>query len=123
MNTAVNRIGTILYALIIAFFGVNHFLNGAKMTGIVPSYLPSPIVWVYITGGAMVLAAIAIIINVQSRMAGYLLFLLLVIIIATMHIPALMHATDEGAKMMSMTSILKDGAMAAAALMVAARGK
>lgn len=123
MNNVVNRTGTILYALIVGFFGANHFLNGTKMTGMIPAYLPSPIVWVYISGGALVLAAIAIIINVQSRMAGYLLFLLLVIIIATMHVPGLMHAADENAKMMSMTNILKDSAMAAAALMVAARGK
>ena len=123
MNTVVNRIGTILYGLVIAFFGVNHFLNASAMAGSVPKYLPSSIVWVYIAGAALVLSSIAIIINVQSRLAGYLLFVLLVIIIGTMHIPGLMSAVDEGAKAGYMASILKDSAMAAAALIIAARGK
>ncbi len=123
MNTIAYRIGAILYALIIGFFGVNHFLNASKMTGMIPSYLPSPIVWVYISGGTLLLAAIAIIIDKQSRLAGYLLLLLLVIIIATIHVPGYINAVNEGAKIMSLTDILKDGAMAAAALMVAAKGK
>ncbi|MEO7309465.1 MAG: hypothetical protein ABIX01_03635 [Chitinophagaceae bacterium] len=123
MNNVVNRIGTILYGLIIGYFGVNHFLNAANMTGAVPKYLPSSIVWVYITGGALVLAALAIIIDKQSRLAGYLLFLLLVIIIGTIHVPGYMGATDAMAKSGILTNMLKDGAMAAAALMIAARGK
>ncbi len=123
MNNIAYRIGAILYALIIGFFGVNHFLNGPKMTGMIPAYLPSPIVWVYISGGTLILAAIAIIIDKQSRLAGYLLFLLLVIIIVTIDVPGYLHGADEAAKMNSMTAILKDGAMAAAALMVAAKGK
>ncbi|MES2772702.1 MAG: DoxX family protein [Bacteroidota bacterium] len=123
MNNAVNRIGTIIYGLIVGFFGVNHFLNAASMAKDVPKYLPSSIVWIYISGAALVLAAIAIIINVQSRAAGYLLFLLLAIIIGTLHVPGLMNAADETSKAMNLTMILKDGAMAAAALMVAARGK
>ena len=123
MNNIAYRIGAILYALIIGFFGVNHFLNGSKMTGMIPSYLPSPIVWVYIAGSTLVLAAIAIIIDKQSRIAGYMLFLLLMIIIVSIHVPGYLNASDEAVKMMNMSGILKDGAMAAAALMVAAKGK
>ena len=123
MNNPAYRIGAILYGLVVGFFGVNHFLYGAKMTGLIPSYLPGAIVWVYISGGALVLAAIAIIINVQSKLAGFLLFLLLIIIISVIHIPAFLHAPDEATKMTFMTSILKDIAMAAAALMAAGKGR
>ena len=123
MNNAVYRIGTIIYGLVVGFFGVNHFLSVTKMTGMIPSYLPSPIVWVYISGGALVLAAIAIIIDVQSSVAGYLLFLLFVIIIATMHVPVLMGAPDMASKMGILSGVLKDVAMAAGALMIAARGR
>jgi len=93
------------------------------MTGGVPSYLPSPIVWVYVVGGALILAAIAIIINVQSKLASYLLALLLIIFVVTIHLPHFLHAADPKAASEAMISILKDTGLAAAAIMIAAHGK
>lgn len=98
MNNPVYRIGTILYALVIGFFGVNHFMHAAAMSGGVPGYLPGGIAWIYITGGALILAAIAILINYGSKPASYLLALLLFIFVGTIHIPAYLHAADAGAK-------------------------
>ena len=123
MNNFVYRFGSILYALVIGFFGANHFLKGPSMTGGVPSYLPSPIVWVYVVGGALILAAIAIIINVQSKLASYLLALLLIIFVVTIHLPHFLHGGDPKAVSDAMISILKDTGLAAAALMIAAHGK
>jgi putative oxidoreductase len=123
MNNVVYRIGTIVFAIVVGFFGVSHILNATSMAAMVPSYLPSPIVWVYISGAALLLAAIAIIINVQSKLAGYLLVVLLAIIIATIHLPGLKNNTNTASKMDSMINILKDLAMIAGALMVAAKGK
>jgi len=123
MNNVVNRIGTIVYGLIIGFFGVSHFLNAAQMAKNVPEYLPSQIVWVYVTGAALALAAVAIIINVQSRIAAYLLFLLLLIFIVTVNVPGFLNESNAIIKNGFLKDILKDGAMAAAALIVAARGK
>ena len=123
MNNFVYRFGSILYALVIGFFGVNHFLKGSSMTAGVPSYLPSPIVWVYVVGGALILAAIAIIINVQSKLASYLLALLLIIFVVTIHLPHFLHGTDPKAISDAMISILKDTGLAAAAIMIAAHGK
>lgn len=123
MNNPAYRIGTILYAIVMGFFGANHFLNAGMMQGAVPSFLPGGIVWVYITGAAFVLAAIAILINFQSKLAGYLLALMLFIFVGTIHVPAYTHAADAMAKGMAMTNLLKDIGLAAAALMIAGYGK
>ena len=123
MKNPAYRIGTILYAIVMGFFGTNHFLNAGLMQGAVPSFLPGGIIWVYITGAALVLAAIAIIINFQSKLAGYLLALMLFIFVGTIHVPHYMHATDMGDKAMAMVSLLKDTGLAAGALMIAGYGK
>jgi putative oxidoreductase len=123
MNNPAYRIGTILYAIVIGFFGANHFLNARLMQGAVPAFLPGGIVWVYITGGALVLAAIAILVNFQSKLAGYLMALMLFIFVGTIHIPAYTHAVDAATQSMAMTNLLKDIGLAAGALMIAGYGK
>jgi putative oxidoreductase len=123
MKNPAYRIGTLLYALVIGFFGANHFMNAKAMTSAVPSYFPGGIIWVYITGGALILAAIAILINYQSKLAGYLLMLLLLIFVGTIHVPAFMNAANEGAKAMAMGGLLKDVGLAAGALMIAGYGR
>ena len=123
MNNPAYRIGTILYALVIGFFGVNHFMHASAMSGGVPAYLPGGVIWIYITGAALVLAAIAILINYQSKLAGYLLALLLLIFVGTIHVPGFMHAANDGAKAMAMGSLLKDVGLAAGALMIAGYGR
>lgn len=123
MNNPGFRIASILYALIIGFFGVNHFMNAHRMAGVVPSYFPGSIVWVYISGAAMILAALAFIVNFRSKLAGYLLALLFLIIIGTIHLPHYLHAPNETAKWDILVTMLKDAAIATAALMIASKGK
>jgi uncharacterized membrane protein len=53
------RIGLVLYALVIGFFGVNHFLNGTGFQNTIPSFLPYHIFWVYLTGVALIAAAVS----------------------------------------------------------------
>jgi uncharacterized membrane protein len=115
------KIGTILYALVVAFFGINHFMNAQGMAGMIPSWLPGGVAWVYISGACLIAAAIALIINKQARLAALLLAALLIIIVLSIHLPGLMNATDEMAKIGPMTGILKDTAMAAAALVLAGK--
>ena len=122
-NATLSRIGTIFYALVIGFFGLNHFMNGTGMAKMVPKFLPGGEFWVYITGACMIAAAIAFLINKFSRLAGLLLCLFLLLIVLTVHLPAVMNAPDEGARRFPMVNLIKDTGLAAAALLVAARGK
>jgi len=120
-NTTISKIGTIFYALVIGFFGINHFLNGTGMQKMVPSFLPGGVVWVYITGACLLAAAIAFLINRQTRLAGLLLALFLLLIVVTVHLPAVLNAPDDGARRFPMVNLIKDTGLAAAALLVASR--
>jgi uncharacterized membrane protein len=122
-NTTISKIGTIFYALVIGFFGINHFLNGTGMQKMVPSFLPGGVVWVYITGACLLSAAIAFLINRQVRLAGLLLALFLLLIVVTVHLPAVLNAPDDGSRRFPMVNLIKDTGLAAAALLVAGRSE
>jgi putative oxidoreductase len=78
------RFAEIIYALVMAIFGLLHFKTGASAT--VP-LMPGPAsMWMYITGAAFVAAALAIIINKYKRLACYLLALMLIIFILVVHL-------------------------------------
>jgi putative oxidoreductase len=117
-NSTISRIGVILYALVIGFFGVNHFMHSHDMKTMIPSYFPGDVVWVYITGAAFILAALAFLVGKQVRLAGLLLAALLVIIIVTIHLPGVINGTDPNA----LPSLLKDLALTGAALVIAGMG-
>ena len=54
-------------------------------------------------------------------MAGYLLAAFLIIIVITIHIPAIASAPDMHARRFPLTNLVKDMGLAGAALMMAAR--
>ena len=120
-NSTISRIGTIIYALVIGFFGINHFLKGTGMASMVPSFIPGAIVWVYITGAGLIAAAIAFLIDRKTKLAGLLLAIFLLIIVFTVHLPAVINAPDESAMRYPLTNLLKDTGLAGGALMIAGR--
>src|SRR5882757_276138 len=120
-NATLSKIGTIFYALVIGFFGLNHFMYGTGMAKMVPRFLPGGEFWVYVTGAALLLAAIAFLINKFTRLAGLLLALFLLLIVLTVHLPAVLNAPDDGSRRFPMVNLIKDTGLAAAALLVAGR--
>jgi uncharacterized membrane protein len=113
------RFAEIAFALIIGFFGINHFIYADTMQLLVPDFMPGDNkIWVYVTGTSFVLAAIAIFINKIKRLAGYLLALLLFIITITIQLMGLLNTTEVAVKAMFMTNLFKDLAMALCAIMI-----
>lgn len=105
------RIAEMLYALAIGTFGVGHFMHADEAMHAVPGYMPAdPKIWVYVTGAGLVLAAIAILINQFKMVACYLLALMLLIFVFTLHLKPAM----EG----NMGNLLKDTALAMAAIII-----
>jgi uncharacterized membrane protein YphA (DoxX/SURF4 family) len=121
-NTNISRIGVILYAIVIGFFGITHFMNASGMAPYVPSFFHGGEFWVYLTGAALIAASIAFFIGKQTRLAGILLAVFLIIIVLTIHLPAVMHAPDEAASRVPLTNLIKDMGLAAGALLIAGRG-
>jgi uncharacterized membrane protein len=112
-----HRLACIVFAIIMGIFGIFHLFNASNMVNAVPRWLPGGIIWVYTTGIGFILAAIAILINVQTKLACYLLAGMLLVFIVTIHVPAMMEG-DPVSKQMAMLMMLKDVGLVMAALLV-----
>ncbi len=109
------RLGRFLLAIPMAVFGIIHFMAGANMAPMVP--IPGGVVWVYITGVALIAAAVSIIIQKKARLASTLLAIMLLIFVFSIHLPAVLAGGDGGQSAMAM--LLKDLAIAGGALVYA----
>jgi putative oxidoreductase len=107
---AISTLGRFIFAIPLVVFGIMHFLYAKSMAGIISDW-PVAEGLVYISGLALILAGISIIINVKARLACLLLALFLLILIVGIHIPAV-----AGGNQMAMSSLLKDTAILGAAL-------
>ncbi len=115
----VSRIAMIIYGLVMIAFSINHFRYGAGMAGAVPSYMPAHTVLVYLVGAGLALAGLAFIINMQVKLAGYLLGTMLLIIALTVQLPPVLNGTDPNS--MFYAGLLKDTGLAAAAFFIASK--
>jgi len=123
MNTqSIYRVGIVLYALVIGFFGVNHFLNGTGFQNTIPSFIPYHIFWVYLTGLALIAAAISFLTGKKTKLAGLFLFAFLMIIVLTIHLPAVLRSEGSPIVSIALTNLVKDTGLAAAALIIAGSG-
>jgi uncharacterized membrane protein len=116
----ISRIAIYLLAVVMIVFGIYHFMNARDLVVFIPSSLPGGILWVYLVGGAFILVAIAFITNKMVKAAGYVLALLLIVFIVTIHIPNYVSADDKEMKTMAFINLLKDTAIAGFALHIAA---
>jgi uncharacterized membrane protein len=118
MNGIIN-LGKYLFALPMAIFGIMHFMNAKAMAGMAPF---GGEVMVYISGAALIAAAVSIFIGKMDKLAAVLLALLLIIFVLSIHLPGVMSG-DEAQMMSSMPNLLKDVALAGGALMYAGMAK
>lgn len=107
---AILSIGKYLYAIPFAVFGVFHFMNAQGMAGMAfgSTFL------VYLTGVALIAATVSMLIGKLDKLAGTLLALFLLLTALLVHLPGAMDGQQA-----SMSSLLKDLALAGAAMMYA----
>ena len=108
MKSTLLTVGRMLYAIPFAIFGLFHFMNAEGMAGMVP--VPGGVFWVYLTGIAMLAAAVSIIIKKKSALATLLLGVLLIIYALSIQLPMVLGGNE-----MAMGQVLKDLALAGAA--------
>ena len=109
------RLAEIIYALVMGIFGVLHFMNADTMSGMIPEFMPADgKIWIYITGAAFIAAALAIIINKFKTPACYLLALMLLVFVFTLHLQPAMDGNPG--------QLLKDTGLAMAALIIGNKG-
>ncbi|MBL7702256.1 MAG: hypothetical protein JNM14_08395 [Ferruginibacter sp.] len=108
------RLAEIIFALAMGFFGVLHFMHIDAMSGMVPDFIPGDgKLWIYITGGGLIAAALAIIINKLRTVACYLLAVMLLIFVFAIHLQPALDGNPG--------SLLKDTALAMAAIIIGSR--
>ncbi len=115
MDKLTGFLGRVIFSIPFAWFGFGHLMNAGMMAGMVPPFIPGGVFWIYFTGAAMMLAAIAIITGKQGRSACFGLALLLLLFIVTIHLPGL---AIPQMKMMSMMNLFKDTSLMGAALVI-----
>ncbi|MFV1883132.1 MAG: DoxX family protein [Balneola sp.] len=116
MDTTIAKIGRILYAITILIFSAFHFMGASDMAGMVP--LPGGVFWVYLTGIALLGAAVSLLIQNRVKLVSMLLGILLVIFALSIHLPGVIGAENDMSMQISMGNFLKDLAMAGAALFI-----
>lgn len=119
----ISRIAIWLLAIVMLVFGIYHFRRPENLLIYVPTYLPGGIVWVYFVGIAFILAALSFIANRFVAIAGYLLAVLLLTFVVLVHWPNYSEAGDAEMKQLALVNLLKDTALAAFALHIAANAR
>jgi len=112
--------GRILFAVPFLFLGVVQLINAAQMASIVPM-VPGPgsqLMVVVITGVVLVLAGASLAIGKFPHQATMILGIFLLFTSLTIHFPQMINAEKEAAKMMSLSNMLKDLALAGAAFFI-----
>src|SRR2546423_6570769 len=119
----VSRIAIYILAVVMIFFGIQHFIHPYDLLVKVPSFLPGGIIWVYVVGVSFILAAISFVTNTYVKAAAYFLALLLFTFVLTIHLPYYLNTADPEYRQMSLTNLLKDSALAAFALYIASNAR
>jgi uncharacterized membrane protein YphA (DoxX/SURF4 family) len=114
----VSPIAKYLFAIPFIIFGLFHFMSGAAMAEMVP--IPGGIIWIYLTGVALIAAGVSVLIGKMTRTALLLLGVMLLLFVFILHIPAA-SGGDEAEVAAAMGNILKDVSLAGGAWILASR--
>lgn len=117
-NTLISRVAVVLFAIVIAVFGLFHFIDPENLILFVPSYMPSSHIWVYVMGSLLILTALSIVLNVQVKLATYVLALLLVTFALAVHLQGYLSLSDKQLKALSFLNMIQDLALACCVLYI-----
>ena len=110
--------GPLFYAIPMGVFGTEHFTITQQVAGIVPSWMPLHLFWVYLVGTAVIAASISIILDKHARLAATLFGCMLLLFVALIHIPNLV--ATHGARLFWVIC-LRDIAFSGGAFALASR--
>ena len=116
----ISRTAIYMLSVVLIVFGVFHFLYPRDLLVYVPLSLLGGIVWAYIVGGTFIIVGLSFLTNQFVKFSSYLLVIMLVIFILTIHVPNYLNAGDKEMRQLALISILKDTAIAGFALHIAA---
>lgn len=80
-------LGSILFAITIISFGIDHYLFAKQAADYVPSWVPFHLFWMYFTGTALLGSGVAIILKIKPALAATLLGAMILTWVIILHIP------------------------------------
>ena len=116
----ISRVAIYLLSIVLIIFGIFHFLYPRDLMVYVPQFLVGGITWAYIVGGAFILVGLSFMTNQFVKFTSYLLAVLLIIFILSIHLPNLLNAGDKDMRRFALINLLKDTAIVGFALHIAA---
>ena len=116
----ISRIAIYILSVVLIIFGIFHFLYPRDLMVYVPLSLMGGISWAYIVGSAFIIVGLSFLTNQFVKFTSYLLVIMLIIFILTIHVPNFMNSGDKEMRQVALISVLKDTAIAGFALHIAA---
>jgi uncharacterized membrane protein len=78
------------FAMPLAVFGSEHFSREKLLLGMVPSYMPLRMFWLYFVGAALIAASLSIATKIQVRWSGLLVGIMMLLFVAMLYLPGAM---------------------------------
>lgn len=92
------RAARVLFAVSLPMIGLSHFFYSEQTVALVPTWLPYPLGWAYLTGACSILTCLAVLSGVLSRIAATLEAAMLWMITLLVWAPAIIgHPADRTA--------------------------
>jgi hypothetical protein len=92
----IGRIGAVLYALTIVYYGILHFMVAVEAASYIPSWIPYHLFWMYFCGAALIASGVAILIRTKQKLAAILLGSMILTWFIILHIPRVVVASAQG---------------------------
>jgi uncharacterized membrane protein len=91
------KLGQYFFSLAMLAFGVQHFISEKLTIRVGPPWFPGRPFWAYLTGAALILSGVAILLGQKARLAATLLGAILFLLFLFLHIPRiLVNLHDPG---------------------------
>ena len=116
----ISKIAIYMLSVVLIVFGIFHFFYPRDLLVYVPLSLVGGIMWAYIVGVAFIIVGLSFLTNQFVKFTSYLLVIMLIIFILTIHVPNFMNTGDKEMRQMALINILKDTAIVGFALHIAA---
>lgn len=116
----ISRTAIYILSFVLIAFGVFHIMNPYDLFVYVPESLPGGVLWVHITGGALILVGLSFIVNKYVKFTAYLLAILILVVILFIHLPNSLNAGVPEMRRLALVNLLKDAAIFCFALHIAA---
>jgi len=86
------RVLRVAFGACLLIFGLSHFVYAQFTATMIPSWLPAPFFWVYLTGSGHLAAGVSMISGVLTRLAATLVAAMLACFVVLLHLPRVLAA-------------------------------